>query len=75
MLGSDEFRKDVEAQQAVLTLKMIEHIAENDMPECFGTQRSTLVALARLLMETLRQNEQLATALQADGNGAPVTKH
>lgn len=67
------FDREVENQKAVMTLPLIERMSLNEMPECFGAQRSTIVALALLLMTSLRQNEELANALQMQGEN--VTKH
>jgi hypothetical protein len=55
-------------QRQFLTLPMIDRISKNEMPFCFNTQRETLVAMAILLMTALRQNEELATALQMQGS-------
>lgn len=63
-----EFLSSVAEQRQALTLPLVEKIAKNEMPACFGTERSTLVCLASLLMEVMRQNEELARALQIQGS-------
>lgn len=52
--------------KALLTLPMIDKMAKNEMPDCFEFTRETGVALAQLLMDSMRTNEELANALQAD---------
>lgn len=57
------FAAEVESQRKLLDLNVLQRMADNEMPACFGAQRSTLVALAKLLMEALRQNEEMARRL------------
>lgn len=61
------FGIEVEVQRQFLSLAMIDRIAKNEMPHCFAPQRETLVAMASLLMQALRQNEELVNALQMQG--------
>lgn len=68
------FDDEVTEAMNAMTLPIIDRLAKNDMPECFEPTRATVVALASLMMKTLRQNEELVAALQSS-NEVPPTKH
>jgi len=71
----EEFDREVADATAALTLPMIENIAENKMPECFNTSRALLVALSRMLMVALVQNEEMAIKLQQDQPKKIIVTH
>lgn len=53
------FFTEVTNMKLALNPHILASMEKNDMPACFGTSRPLLVALAQLLMEALRQNEEL----------------
>jgi len=59
----EDFDREVADATAVLTLPMIQSIANNEMPECFDGSRALIVSLSRMLMIALRQNEELVAKL------------
>lgn len=67
-MESDDAIKQI---KSMLTLPMIDKMAKNEMPDCFEFTRETGVALAQLLMDSMRANEELVNALQQD----PATRH
>lgn len=65
------FEHEVDATVKVFTPELLDKIASNDMPECFEPTRVSYVAMARLLMTALGQNDRLligALASRAAGN-------
>lgn len=53
------FLQDVEDTKSILDLHKLAMIERNEMPACFLPTRAMGVALAQLLMEALRQNQEL----------------
>lgn len=58
------FEREVEEARQALGLDVLAKIEQNSMPACFVPTRASTVALGRLLMQALRQNQELAEALQ-----------
>lgn len=46
-------------------LHLLAKIEENQMPQCFQADRATVVALAKMLMTALRQNQEMAGRLRS----------
>jgi len=63
-MPDENMDKDIADATAALTLQMVQQIADNAMPECFATSRPLLVAMARMLMVALAQNEAMIAEQQ-----------
>lgn len=59
-----KFEAEVEESRKALDLQVLALMEKNEMPECFEPTRAATVAMARLLMQALRQNQELTDALQ-----------
>lgn len=57
------FEAQVEESKAALDLHILARMERNEMPECFQFTRAAGVAMAQLLMEALRQNQELLKAV------------
>ena len=55
----EDFQGKVDAAKAALDLHVLARIERNEMPPCFEATRASTVALAGLLMEALRQNQEM----------------
>lgn len=73
-MNADQFNKEVADATAALSLNMIDSISRNDMPECFETSRPLLVAMARMLITALAQNEIMIEQLKPAGLVGPDNK-
>lgn len=54
-----EWLKRVDAAREAYTPTLIQRIADNDMPPCFEITREAYVALAQLLVASMRQLDQV----------------
>lgn len=53
------FYAEVERVKSSIDLHALARMERNEMPACFQATRAATVAMARLLMESLRQTEEL----------------
>jgi len=60
-----EFALDMQRIKEAMTLPMIESMSKNEMPACFEPTRAFSVAVCGMLMEALRQNQQMADQLRS----------
>jgi hypothetical protein len=58
------FEREVDEAKKSIDLQVLALMEQNKMPACFEPTRAATVAMSRLLMDALRQNQQLAEAMR-----------
>lgn len=73
VLTHGELEAEIASMTEALTPAVLSAISENNMPACFAASRALTVALARMLMTALNQNETMIEQLKPDSDDKPIT--